>query len=407
MSRRRRSIPRPLIYLILIVVIIGGAYVAFGDDITDAINVVLYGDQSQPQIAQTPAPAPAKPAAEAAATPAPAASAPLSGTTAAVPAPAQPAAQAAATPAVPAPAATTSAPAEAAAPGAATAPTPVAAPAPAAVAQSAQPVAIASAATPAQPAASVKTAAVTPDQNLPAVLDRIRQQRTGSSLQPRAVVDRAPTAASSSDTANQSAAAGMVSVTQESATERDDAEQAYDLLLHGRYEGALDLYDNALKANPDSLPALLGKAIALHKLRRLSEARPLYQRVLTLDPNNREALTNMTAIAAAQAPTTALHELRELQKTNPTFSPISAQIASIEAQGGNVAGAMVEFSRAIQLSPDNGLYRLNLAVLQDRAGMAAEAAASYQAALDRLSTDTQLPIPIDSIRARLRYLRSR
>ena len=94
----------------------------------------------------------------------------------------------------------------------------------------------------------------------------------------------------------------MVSVTQEPARARDDAERAYDMLVHGQYAGAIDLYDSVLKTAPDYVAALLGKAIALHKLRRPQEARPLYQRVLMLDPENREALTNMTAIVAAQAP---------------------------------------------------------------------------------------------------------
>ncbi len=199
----------------------------------------------------------------------------------------------------------------------------------------------------------------------------------------------------------------MVSVTQEPARARDDAERAYDMLVHGQYAGAIELYDSVLKTAPDYVAALLGKAIALHKLRRPQEARPLYQRVLTLDPDNREALTNITAIVAAQAPAAALRELRELQKTYPGFSPIPAQIAEIDAQAGNVGEAIAAFNRAIQLSPENGLYRLNLAILQDRAGMTQEAAASYQAALDRFDPNAQLPIPVDSIRARLRYLRSR
>jgi Flp pilus assembly protein TadD len=178
-------------------------------------------------------------------------------------------------------------------------------------------------------------------------------------------------------------------------------------LLHGRYESALAAYDKVLKINPESLSALLGKAIALHKLRRVSEARTYYQRVLALDPANREALTNMTAIVAAQEPVVALRELRDMQKANPDFSPIPAQIASIDIQAGDIRDAMTAFNRAIQLSPENGLYRLNLAILQDRAGMAREAAASYQAALERLGSGAQMPISIETIQARLRYLRSR
>jgi Flp pilus assembly protein TadD len=113
------------------------------------------------------------------------------------------------------------------------------------------------------------------------------------------------------------------------------------------------------------------------------------------------------SIIASQSPAAALSELRDLQKTYPAFSPIAAEIGQIEAQSGNIGDAIASFNRAIALSPDNGLYRLNLAIIQDRAGMRKEAGQSYEAALSRLNADAQLPVPIEAIRARLRYLQSR
>jgi Flp pilus assembly protein TadD len=423
-SGRGRRALKPLIYLLVIVIIVGGGYVMYGDDIADGINVILYGDQPTPPpvVAKKPE-MPAKPqttvtaqttppassTAPAAVTPAAPAAAPAvaasTGLSAAAPAPtapaAAPAAEATANPptAAPAPQPAATATAQPATP----APT-TSAQAPAAPAQAApmpKPMA-----TPAPPA---KIAKVTPEQDLPAILDRIREQRTKAILEPAATVDRGKGATTSVTVAApaRNGVGSMVSVVDQPANARDETEQAYDLLLHGRYEGALEHYNNALKDNPENLSALLGKAIALHKLRHLNEARLLYQKVLSLDPGNREALTNVTAIVASQAPVDALRELRDLQKTYPDFSPIPAQLAAIENQAGDLRGAIAEYNRAIQLSPENGLYRLNVAILQDRAGMKEEAAASYQAALDRLGTGAQLPIPIDSIRARLRYLRTR
>jgi tetratricopeptide (TPR) repeat protein len=254
-----------------------------------------------------------------------------------------------------------------------------------------------------------KPTAVAAEQDLPSVLDRIRQQRASAALQPSAVVDRSrPNARTAAATQSDSGGVnGMVSVDSTPERQRDDAERAYDMLLHGQYESALELYDSVLKTVPDSVAALLGKAIALHKLRRTGEARGFYQRVLAIDPGNREALTNVLSIVAAQSPAAALSELRDMQKANPSFSPIPAQIAQIDTEQGNLADAISSYNRAIQLSPENALYRLNLAIVEDRAGMAHEAAASYQAALDRMGSTVQLPVPIDAIRARLRYLQSR
>lgn len=389
-SRRRGgAIPRPLILLLVLIVIVGGGYLLFGDEIADTVNVILYGEPAPPPVAKKSAPS-ARPVA-----PASVATTPSAGLSAV-------ASSSQLSPVVASPVGPTSV-----APSTGISTVAVSAPESPATAAPAAPPAVAVAA-PAAPAPLAPKAAISPEQDLPSVLDRIRQARSKAALQPSAVVDRSPTGVAGADqAASGTAADGMVSVSQEAPRARDDAERAYDMLLHGQYEGAIDLYNSVLKTSPDYVAALLGKAIALHKLRRPQEARQLYQRVLAIDPENREALTNMTAIVAAQTPAAALRELRDLQKTYPGFSPIPAQIAEIEAQAGNVGEAISSFNRAIQLSPDNGLYRLNLAIVQDRAGMAREAAASYQAALDRFDARVQLPIPVDSIRARLRYLQSR
>ncbi len=424
---------RPLLVVAALIVAVGGVYVLFGEDIESAVMVVLFGEPPAPvavkpagpartKVAAVPAPpgestnpAPPQPGAPApSAAQAPAASTPAAATPA-TPTPVAPATIAASTPlsgaAEPAPGAS-SATAEP--------PPPQPAPAPVAVTTAeatAAPAASSAAVTPApsaqpiepqvQPQPSKIAPVVTAEQDLPTVLDRIRQQRTKASLQPDAVVDRSSTGATTKAKSAASAVQNMVSVATTPAQERDDTERAYDMLLHGQYEGALELYSGVLRVNPNSIAASLGKAIALHKLRRLAEARPIYQHVLSIDPNNREALTNLMSIIASQSPAAALSELRDLQKTYPAFSPIAAEIGQIEAQSGNIGDAIASFNRAIALSPDNGLYRLNLAIIQDRAGMRKEAGQSYEAALSRLNADAQLPVPIEAIRARLRYLQSR
>lgn len=385
--RRRRSL-RPLIILVVIVVVAGGGYVMFGDKVADTLNVILYGEPGlqQPVANASSVTAPAPPAAGAGAEKQ--GMAPSSAGSPQTPAAPPPAASPA--PTAPQAAVATSNGPQAPEPGAE-----------GPASETFEPTVPAS--EPTSPArAPTQAGPITPEQDLPSVLDRIRRERVRSASTSTATVDRSPQTVASAGPV-----AGMVSVNGELSDERDDAERAYDLLLHGQYQGALALYDQVLKIDDKSLPGLLGKAIALHKLRNFAEARQLYQRVLAIDPNNREALTNFTSLVATQAPAVALAELRELQKTNPDFSPIPAEVATIEANSGNLIGAISSFNRAIQLSPENGLYRLNLAILQDRAGMVAEAVASYQAALDRLNSGAQLPIPVDGIRARLRYLRTR
>ena len=265
---------------------------------------------------------------------------------------------------------------------------------------------------PPQPAADVaraakptplKVAEAKPEEDLPAILDRIRRQKAAPAIAQPVQVDRSAT----TNDLTGSDGASMVDVHVTAPPKQEEAKDAYDLFLHGEYEGSLDLYRKALKTAPGSLPLLLGKGTAEQKLHRTIDARETYRQVLAMDPENREALTNMTAIVADQAPDQALQDLRGLQRNYPSFSPITAQIASIEASRNNISGAMAMLGNAIAMSPDNGLYRLNMAILQDRAGMSAEAAASYQAAIDLLAPSGNLPVPVEQLRKRMRFLQGR
>jgi len=297
----------------------------------------------------------------------------------------------------------------------AAAPPPIQAPAPPPIQAPSQPapppVATTAAAPPAPapaPAPAPKPKAVAPimpvEEDLPTLLARLRRQKMEPVLSQPVSVARAGTQRDLVDDEGRTAI--QVGVAPQAG--QDAAHAAYDALLQGRYEEALAHYEHALATEPRSAALLLGKATALQKLGRLADARKAYNMVLAVDPNNREALTNQTTLMAAQAPERALTDLQALRQANPGFSPIEAEIGAQEAAAGNVPAAIEAMGHAVQLSPGNGLYRLNLAILQDRAGMSEDAAVSYRAALDLLSGNAAgLPLPIDQIRRRLAYLERR
>lgn len=438
--RRRRFYIIALSTIALLLVMFVGGLFLFGDEIYSVFDE-LTGDQLAtpvpvvprppgavpPQLALQTAP-PAAPSAEPGSAAAPSAAPPES---AASPSAASPSAAGQATtspsgasPPAMSPSADGAAPAAAPAPAAPTialqAPSPspaVPAPPPSAPATgSASPVNAAPAAKVASPPppadlpragpvkpTPLKVAEAKPEEDLPAILDRIRRQKAAPAMAQTVQVDRSAT----TNDLTGADGSSMVDVQVTAPPKQEEAGEAYDLFLHGEYEGSLDLYRKALKAAPGSLPLLLGKATAEQKLHRNIDARETYHQALSVDPENREALTNMTAIVADQAPDQALQELRGLQRHYPSFSPISAQIASIEAAQNNISGALSMLGNAIAMSPDNGLYRLNMAILQDRAGMAAEAAASYQAAIDMLAPGGNLPVPVEQLRKRMRFLQGR
>lgn len=84
-----------------------------------------------------------------------------------------------------------------------------------------------------------------------------------------------------------------------------------------------------------------------------------------------------------------------------------AEAAKTFARQGNLQQALRLQHRATELAPANMLYRLDLAILYDRLGEKAGAAALYRQVVDAHETkDETLPpgLAIENIRARLDYL---
>ncbi|MBF0354045.1 MAG: hypothetical protein HQL43_02265 [Alphaproteobacteria bacterium] len=248
--------------------------------------------------------------------------------------------------------------------------------------------------------------------DLPGVLEDVRRRKEQASVKPQIEVRKAsgaPNLVPSVAATGTDSKIDMVSVRSNSSQSREDAERAYGLLMSGQYEGAALVYAEVLKRDSRNLSALTGRAAALHKLRQFGEARQLYQQALAISPGNREVLSNLMSILGAEDPSQALGQLEELHRDNPGFSPLPAQMASIYAQSGDLASAIRYQSQAVQLSPENLLYRFNLAVMQDRAGMTPEAAYSYEAVLSLASrgSGVSLPMPVGQVRDRLNYLRTR
>lgn len=244
--------------------------------------------------------------------------------------------------------------------------------------------------------------------DLPGLLAEVKQRKAQGAAQPQIEVRKATGSPSVAATDKESKIE-MVRVRSSSSQSREDSETAYTHLLAGRYEAASLLYAEVLKREPKNLAALTGRAAALHKLGQLGEARGLYEQALALNPGNREVLSNLMAIYGAEDPRDALRQLENLQRDNPGYSPIPAQMASLLAQAGDVQTAIRYQGLAVQLAPDNILYRFNLAVMQDRAGMAGEAVGSYETVLTMASRSASisLPMPVGQVKERLDYLRTR
>jgi tetratricopeptide (TPR) repeat protein len=189
---------------------------------------------------------------------------------------------------------------------------------------------------------------------------------------------------------------------------QDNVGAGYNALLRGEYDTALGFYNRAIEKEPTSVLALLGRGAALQKLHRLDEARESYDKALKIDPENREALTNVTSIVAERAPAEALNTLLDLEKQYPGFSPIKAQIGLLYAKTGNMEQALDYLRRAVALTPDATMYQYNLALVLDHMNLREQAIAAYEHVLDAISNGRSPPeLSSNDIERRVRYLQAR
>jgi len=155
-------------------------------------------------------------------------------------------------------------------------------------------------------------------------------------------------------------------------------EKAYDTLMAGDQEGAIADYKQVLEVDPNNKLALFGLATTYHRAGQLQLARPLYGKLLAIDPKNKEGLNNFLVLIADESPQEALVELQKLQRTHPDFSPVPAQMAIIYEKSGDYQRAIEAMNQAIEISPENLKYRYDMAIMLDKRGAWADAAALYQ-----------------------------
>lgn len=199
-----------------------------------------------------------------------------------------------------------------------------------------------------------------------------------------------------------------VQVREVSQKAQDNVGAGYNALVSGAYDMSLGFYERALKEEPTSVLALLGRGAALQKLGKTEDAHASYEKVLKIDPNNREALSNLTVIVAERSPAEALTKLLDLEKQYPGFSPIKAQIGLSYAKMGSMPEALDYLSRAATLSPDSVMYQYNMALVLDHLGRNEQAVSIYEATLNMLSGGRGPPeLSATEIERRVRYLRAR
>ena len=142
--------------------------------------------------------------------------------------------------------------------------------------------------------------------------------------------------------------------------------QAYKATNLGQLEAAVMLYKKALKIDKNNTYILFALGSVYHLLKQYDDAKAMYTQLLSIDPNDEQAINNYLALMAVHSPAKALKQLQEMEKINPNYSPVKAQIAMIYANLGEFSLAEMYLRKAIELSPEVITYRYNLAILFDK-----------------------------------------
>ena len=148
-------------------------------------------------------------------------------------------------------------------------------------------------------------------------------------------------------------------------------EKAYAAWQSGDIVGAERHYREALDIAPRHPNALSGLGAVLQASGRAEEAKPVYARLLALEPDNATAVAALLGDGAdGQA---SIDEIHALIEHHPDSAPLYFALGSAHARQSHWIEARVAFADAFERAPARADYAFNLAVSLDRIGRYAEA----------------------------------
>ena len=141
-----------------------------------------------------------------------------------------------------------------------------------------------------------------------------------------------------------------------------------------QWEYARSEYDYVLKRDKNNLAALFYRAYANTKLGRYSFARQDYNDFLALAPGNFEAMLGLALLNQKDKHYTEAYDLLNIIcERYPDRSEAFAARGEVEKERKMYELAEYDFSRAIQIEPDNTDYILSRADVRIKLGRKAEA----------------------------------
>ncbi|MGD1911582.1 MAG: tetratricopeptide repeat protein [Rivularia sp. (in: cyanobacteria)] len=130
-------------------------------------------------------------------------------------------------------------------------------------------------------------------------------------------------------------------------------QQGYKLLKKGWVNDAIKVFRRATKANPQSIRANLGLAIAYKKAGKINDAWNSYQRVLAIDPNNKLALKTVGSFGTFRPEWQArgIEALSTLLNRNSNDLQARAQRAVLYYYQGRIKDSVADYQILLAQNP--------------------------------------------------------
>jgi Flp pilus assembly protein TadD len=168
-------------------------------------------------------------------------------------------------------------------------------------------------------------------------------------------------------------------VEDKSARAVNDAYAAYE---RGRYDTAGALYRAVLADNPEHRDALLGMGAIAMRMQQHERAFDYYMRVLRLNPSDRVAQAALISLQSQDDPVASESRIRLLLEQSPNAPYLHFTLGNLYAAQSRWPDAQQAFFDAHRLDSRHPDYALNLAVSLDRLGQPRAARDYYRMALE-------------------------
>jgi Tfp pilus assembly protein PilF len=157
-------------------------------------------------------------------------------------------------------------------------------------------------------------------------------------------------------------------------------QDAYAAFNSGDLGAARQHYQAVQRQDPNNRDALLGLAAVALRENQPGQAASHYLRLLELDPNDSEAVSGLIGLRHGDPEQSAMR-LKAILQRNPEAAPVLFTLGNLYAQQGRWPEAQQSYFRAWSSNPANADYAFNVAVGLDRLNQPKLAIVYYQRAL--------------------------